>query len=468
MLTANRIESATGPERGQRRLWLLGGLSLIALLAWSWWEILFLPFGDSHDGRIHGRFGLQVQNLFDQGLIGSNLLSSMEPFTSQPYANHPPLVNVVHAATTSVLGVGEWQLHLLGFIAGLVTVAAFLWLGYELGFRASVATGAAALVVSTPMFWIYARLGLGLSLVLVFMALWVRQRRATRSRSLTVVATALAFSSWPGAALVLLTAGVGWRQRDQRGVARRVLMGAMGAVGATLLWAWVATSAGELVDHTSSRVQWPVGFGEFVDQYRWFYATLFPSWFRWSIPAMIGLAVGSRRTRSVALPMLVVSLAWTFALPQAAFIHDYWTYPLLVPIGLGWMVALRWLIDQHNDGRLVLGAVLILALGTFVNVQRAGFREAYFHVPADAGALVSATEPALGQEMAWVAGIDVPRWLSYYWDLPTASVDGVGIDTIPAGDFVLIRLDQIVEPTAIPVARRGRYALFRAGDLRSG
>ena len=192
------------------RQWLLGGLALVGVLVWSWWEILFLPLGDSHDGRINGRFGLQIRNFFEDGLAGSGFLSSIEPFSSQPYAHHPPLINVVHATAGAVLGRGEWQLHLIGFVSGLLTVVALLWLARELEFRPLVALGAVALVVGTPMFWIYARLGFGIAPILVFLALWVRSGRDDSIRRWMVGAAVVAFSSWTAAALVLLVGTLGY------------------------------------------------------------------------------------------------------------------------------------------------------------------------------------------------------------------------------------------------------------------
>ena len=456
------------------RAWVAGGLTLVGVLAVSWWEILFLPLGDSHDGRIHGRFGLQIRNLFEDGLIGSSFGASMQPFTEQAYAHHPPLLNIVHAVIGSTLGRGEWQLHIVGFVAGLTTVVAMLWLARELGVGALASLGAVALMVGTPMFWIYARLGLGMSLGLVFLSLWARSRRIPggwADRWVVAAAAVTAFSAWTGAALVLVVAGWGWRDPERRPIVTKVGMAGVAAVAVAVVWVLAATSMSELAEHTGNRFRSPVGLGEFVDQYRWFYTTLFPRWFRWLIPAAIVLALVDRSTRRAAVAMLVVSGAWTIGLPEAAFVHDYWTFPLLGPVALGLIVALQWVADQRIDRRVLAAALVVFAISSFASLQRGPIRDSYFRAPAQAGALVRSVDPPASQTVAWVAGpIDVPRWLSYYWDMPTGRVDEGSVQAVLEGDFVLIRLDRPLGWVGAPLvieAQEGRYGIVTAGELRS-
>ena len=443
---------------------------LVVVLAWSWWELLFLPLGDSHDGRINGRFGLQIRNLFEDGLFGSGFLSSIEPFSTQPYAHHPPLINVIHASTGAVFGQGEWQLHLVGYASGLLTIVALLWLARELGFPPFVGIGAVALAASTPMFWIYARLGFGMTPALVFLALWVRARSHPISRRWLIgVSTVVAFSSWPAAALVMVVSGWSLRERPRRPEALRVLGSAVVAVLVTLLWASLASTPGELIDHTISRTTSPVGFGAFIDQYRWFYQTLFPGWFRWLIPVAVAASLMSSTTRLVSGSTLVVLAAWTIGLPEAAFVHDYWTYPLLASVIMGGWVMLDWLYDQNISRIVVVAAVGVLAISAFVTMQRDGYRQAYFHEPAAAGALLERVGPSPDQAFSWVNGIEVPRWVSYYWDLPVGHLGLTNLDAANGDDLVLMRLDRLpawLDGYPAPVAIEGRYALIQVEALR--
>ena len=481
---------------GGSRVAVAGGGVLVAILAVGWWELLFLPLGASHDGRINARFGLQVRNFLEDGLSGSDYLASMAPFAEQPYVHHPPLLNLMHALVGSFLGQGEWQLRLIGYLAGLTTVVGLLWLAHRLELGAGATVLAMALVAGTPMFWIYARLGLGVSLMVILLGLWighlgpsdVEPARHPGSGGpagsdsslvvLAVVAGAVAFSSWTGALLVPALAGWGLRYPRFRPACWSAGAAGAAAVVVTLGWALTVGDAAELVAHASDRRQWPA-WDALVENYLWFYKTLFPGWFRWLILPAIAAAVVDRRTRMASGAIVIALGVWTLANPDAAFVHDYWTYPLLVPVLLGLAVILDRLgtgkpgigrrIGWKNPARVlgVAGLVLLAVLG-FRSLGP--YRDAYFDAPSDAGGLVRSVGPAPGQEVAWVAeGVDpLPRWVSYYWDAPTVEVSLDGIATASGADLVLVRVDRIrapIEAGVEPVAEQGRYALFSAASL---
>ena len=480
---------------GGSRVAVAGGGALVAILAVGWWDLLFLPLGASHDGRINARFGLHVRNFLENGLSGSDYLASMAPFSEQPYVHHPPLLNLLHAMAGSFLGQGEWQLRLIGYLAGLVTVVGLLWLAHLLGLRGGATVPAMALVAGTPMFWIYARLGLGVSLMVILLGLWVRHRGPSGTEParspgsgapagrgaavlLAVVAGAVAFSSWTGVLLVAVLAGWGLFRPGSRRTALLVAGTGAAVVLVTLAWALVVGDGGELAAHAADRRRWPA-WDALAGNYRWFYGTLFPGWFRWSILPAIAAAVVDRRTRMASGAILIALGVWTLANPDAAYLHDYWTYPLLAPVLLGLAVILDRLSTGIGFGRRigwtkrarvlgVAGLVLVAVLG-FRSLG--AYRHAYFDAPSDAGGLVRAVDPAPGQEVAWVAeGVDpLSRWVSYYWDLPVAEVSLDGVATVRGADLVLVRLDRMPAPPvgagAAPVAEQGRYALFSAASL---
>ena len=504
------------------RVAVAGGGAIVAVLAVGWWELLFLPLGASHDGRINARFGLHVRNLVEGGLAGSDYLASMVPFSEQPYVHHPPLLNVMHALVGSFLGQGEWQLRLIGYLAGLATVVGLLWLARRLDLGAGATVLAMALVAGTPMFWIYARLGLGVSLMVILLGLWIghlgpsgtgpaRLRGsggpAGRDSSivvLAVVAGAVAFSSWTGALLVAVLAGWGLLHLGSRRIARVVAGTGAVMVLLTLVWALTVGDAAELAAHAADRRQWPP-WDALVENYRWFYGTLYSGWFRWLILPALAAAVVDRRTRMASGAIVIALGVWTLATPDAAFIHDYWTYPLLVPVLLGLAVILdRLVVCLWNGGTPLaarapdcfadrpLGAgkpgigsrigwkypARVLGVAGLVLVAVLGFRglapyrQAYFDAPSEAGGLVRSVGPVPGQEVAWVAeGVDpLSIWVSYYWDLPVAEVplDGDAIGSARGADLVLVRVDRIpaqIREGVQPVAEQGRYALYSASSL---
>ena len=447
-----------------------GGVIVAAVLAGSWWELLFLPLGASHDGRINGRFGLHVRNFLEHGLVNSDLLASMEPFTTEPYTHHPPLMNVLHAAVGSILGQGEWQLHSIGYVAGLGTVGGLLWLARELDLGPWSSIAVMAFVASTPMFWIYGRLGLGVSILLVLLALWHRHQRLGSGYRVLLVASALAaFSSWVGAAAAVLLSGAGMREEGQRKAAMTVGVVGVLTAAAVLVWVAAAGDVTELAGHTKSRLRWPPP-SLLLENYLWFYRTLFPWWFRWLILPAIVVGLFDRRTRLAAGSTTAALTLWTLIAPDGAYIHDFWTFPLLVPVFLGLTVMLDQAEARLDRKRVVAGVGAALVLVAAVGFSRLPpYRDAYFRVPSDAGALLREVGPAPGQAVAWSAeGVDpVPRWMSYYWDLPATELRYEDVGTVGERDLVLVRLDRapswIQEP--VPVAERGRYGLVTGASL---
>ena len=450
-----------------------GGLAIGGVLAAGWWQLLFLPLGASHDGRINGRFGLVVRNFLEAGLPGSGFLASMEPFSDVPYTHHPPLLNILHVVVGSVFGQGEWQLHSIGYVAGLGTVAGLLWLARELDLGPGAPAVALALVAVTPMFWIYARLGLGVSLIVAFLALWCRYRRTGDHRLLLPVAAGVAgFGSWIGVLVVAFASAEGSRDAHCRRTAVWVGIAGLGAATAALVWAVGAGQVAELVGHTGDRLRWPA-WSDLVTTYRWFYQTLFPGWFRWAILPALAIALADRRTRMVSMTLLVALGAWSLVAPGAALVHDYWTYPLLAPVFLGLAAGLQRLRDHVASERTTIGVYVVLLVLAATGLARVpDYRDAYFLAPSEAGALIRDVPPAPGQATAWVLeGVDpLPRWVSYYWDLPTEEVNSGNIERIGDGDVVLVRLDQTPEwvQAGLQVeARKGRYALATGHALRS-
>ncbi|MDE0440349.1 MAG: hypothetical protein OXJ36_18495 [bacterium] len=443
-----------------------------AVLAGSWWELLFLPLGASHDGRINGRFGLHVRNLLEHGLVNSDFLASMAPFSNDPYTHHPPLLNVLHAVLGSLLGQGEWQLHAIGYLAGLGTVAGLLWLARELDLGPWSSVLVMALVASTPMFWIYGRLGLGVSVLLVLLALWHRHHRLGRGYRVLLIASGLAaLSSWLGAGVAVLVSGLGMREAGRRKAALAVGGVGVSTVLAVLVWAAVAGDATELARHTMSRLRWPSP-ADLLENYLWFYRTLFPRWFRLLILPAIAVALIDRRTRMAAGTTAAALTVWTLIAPGGALIHDFWTYPLLLPVFLGLAVMADHVERRLESSRIALGVAATLVLLAAVGLGRLPpYRDAYFQAPSDAGALLRESAPARGQAVAWVAeGVDpVPRWVSYYWDLPAIELSPVDVEAVGDADLVLVRVDQAPPWIGTPVAvfEKGRYALVTGSALRA-
>jgi hypothetical protein len=203
---------------------------------------------------------------------------------------------------------------------------------------------------------------------------------------------------------------------------------------------------------------------------QWF-TSLLPVWYLVLLPfaAIAGLA--DRRTRLYVVGSGVLATGWVVVLNNGAYVHDYWAFLVLVP-GLVGMGALLDRIAGRLPARATLAGAAAAAVGLAVGfgvmvLGQTG--QTYLYRPVDAGELVADHPPGSGQRYAWHSGLPSPRWLAYYWDLSPriASTERLTEQAAPS-DLVLVDLDRPPDwlPAAVaPVAREGRYALFRAGDL---
>lgn len=451
-----------------------GAAVMAATLAASWWWILFLPLGDSHDGRINGRFAIHVRNFFELGPFDSGLGSSLTPLAEGAYAHHPPLINALHVLIGGLLGRGEWQLHLIGWLGGIATVLLLVGILRQVGVGWPAALAAMALTAATPMFWIYARLGFGMApgLFLVAVVLRERTRDGEKASPLLLVAVVVAVAaSWPTALLAALLTG--WMFWSRRRVAAD--MAVAGVITGLVVIAWIlqATDLTELRDHTAARLAAPVGLRGYLDQYRFFYTTLFPAWYLWlMVPALVAGFV-DHRVRPVVIALTAVGLLWTAALPEAAYVHDYWTYPLLGPVTMGAAVLIDWAASGARWRQVAVpGAMVLLGAVSFVALQRGPFPDAYFVAPSEAGRLLQEVGPVPGQQVGYVAGpIALPRWMTYYWDVDAVELTEDTLEQVDPDHLVLIRTDlppawAVAYDRDGVVATAGRYALVEADALQ--
>ena len=198
---------APPPHRGRLPVvgpWLLGAMT--GALVVSWLPQIGLPLGDSHEGRILARLGMQAANVWRLGLVGSGWGTVLQPYDANGiYAHHPPLVNLLHVVAAGILGGDQpWHLRVPGYLAGLATVVAVALLLRALRFDWVPTLLAVGAMAVTPMFWVYGRLGAGFSVLVGFAAVVVHLRRTERpGRNAVAVAAVLAgltvLLSWPGA-----------------------------------------------------------------------------------------------------------------------------------------------------------------------------------------------------------------------------------------------------------------------------
>ena len=478
---AERARGATGSTR-----WRLVPLALMVLLVgslwWSWRASFGLPLGDSHEGRVLGQFGLHVARFWDLGPSGSSWGADWRPFSDVPYTHHPPLLTWIHIGVSAVFGQGLGALKSVSYLAGLATVPAFVRVGRRLGFATLPVVAATAMLVATPFWWVYGRLGLGfLPNLLMVGAIWhASQRRSRRRARAAGLATLVAVvASWHGVFLAPLLWLWLLRRRGLGRSTRRVTVGIV--VGAAIVGLWVLQGAGlgELADHAGSRVVRAWTWGEFAERQWRFARGLLPWWYL--VLALPAFAAGlwDDRTRYLtgALTLMVVVFAVVPA--DNAWRHDYWNFPALMALFPGFVALFsafgdwlgRW--SGFVVGRMVEVGVVVAVVSMLFAVSAGDIHEEYFEAPSRAGDLVAALAPPEGQEVVWhVPGVPWPTWISYAWGLPPLPVATAGdLATVPDDDLVVVRLDRLPGFMAGVVvgdytAVRGDYGLIAAGDLR--
>ncbi len=516
--------SGSGAPRSDLPAWL--GWALVVLITLgvlvTWAPSLTAALGDNHEGRILARHALNVSNALADGLAASGWLSDWSPYVGgdgdqTSYAHHPPLLNLgYYLAGRLAPGALDTAIRTFAALIGVAILPVGAAILRRLGLRWAATLVATVAVAVTPLFWVYGRLHGSVTLLLLMVLAVVRlvePRRIGRGELAAaalacVVAIVAGYLGMATAALLGL-----WLLRRRGLDAVTWTVGVAMVVGAAISLGYVVGSTG--AGRVGEQIQMRTGGGDFtaaqfVARIGEWATSLLPWWWRWVV-LPLGLVGGlaHRATRPLTIIGVVVTVGYVVGLPNGSFIHDYWIFPVLLPVwfGLGGLVTLaaeRWAErrDDHpadgdavpadDDGvhrsggpaRRLGGALLpehvvaavavavLLGLGAWHGLST-HLPSRYLIGPEAAGELVREVPPADGQDAAWrTAGFAAPRWQSYYWDLPPELVTRGTADELPPDDLVLVRLDGRPgwlgdgdELRELAVAHRGDYALLTGGTV---
>ena len=439
-------------------------ISLAVLALWA--PDLDLPLGNSDDGRIFGRAGLQARNFWEMGPVESRFGAVMDPYiraeydvpprTEPPpaavtYAHHPPLRLFITIAAVGVLGDNLPALRITDFLIGAGTIALMAAVLRVVGVSWGPTLLAVMVMASTGFFYVFARHGISFSLLLALTAAVAKLRQieqpprwalagAAALAALTALHSWIAIASL-GVLLPWLFAGTVQRRRKDgepgaapiRSVGQLVRAGwspalsavAAGAVAGGLLtaaWLLNATDVAELSERIAFRTGTDVStaieqrnfsLGEFLAR-QWRFASheLTTSWWlRLLLVPALAAAFVDRRTRGPALVTLAVAASLTFVFQQGAWIHRLWNFPWLAPTVIG-LAALadagrRMLRGPAARLRWPLGlAAAAVPIATMVLVVTGPTRDFYLTDPADAGAIVEealAADPGIADaDLVWI------------------------------------------------------------------
>ncbi|WP_420627000.1 hypothetical protein [Candidatus Poriferisodalis sp.] len=455
----------------QRRVThLLSGWTVVAVICVGvfavWAPDLDLPLGNSDDGRIFGRAGLQARNYWELGPVESRFGAVMDPYiraefeipprtdpppASVTYAHHPPLRLFITIASIGVFGDNLPALRITDFLIGAATVALMAALLRVVGMSWGPTLLAVLVMSSTGFFYVFARHGISFSLLLALTATVAKLRQLERPprwalAGAAALAAFTALHSWIAiASLGLLVPWlfIGTIQRRRQGenpgstpprslgqLARlgwspslvAIFAGAVAGGLLTAAWLLNATDISELSERIAFRTGTDVStaieqrnfsFGEFLSR-QWRFASheLMTSW--WLrlllLPALVAAFV-DRRTRGPALVTLAVAASLTFVFQQGAWIHRLWNFPWLAPTVIGVAALADWVRRALKGPAaklrwpLGLAAAVVPAI-TLAFVVTGPTRDFYLTDPADAGAVLeraTATAPEVAEaELIWI------------------------------------------------------------------
>ena len=465
------------PDRLRSGWTVVGVIALIVLAVWL--PDIDLALGDSDDGRILARFGLQARNFWEDP-SGSAFGASMAPYgAATNYAHHPPLMNFVHIGSVGLLGEGVTSLRIVGFVIGVATVASMSALLRIRGLAWGPTLLAVGAMSVTGYFFIYMRQGGGFSLIVAATAMVAYMReREDPPRWMLIASSGLAMitamQSWIAMAVMGLL--VIWLFAGRRFAAVTMWVALGGAVGVVITAGWIlnATDLSELSGQFDTRTDTAqFTLGEFVSRQWNFAGRLTSGWFRWLFFPAVGAGLADRRTRVPMAIMLGVAAAWTFGLQEGAYIHVLWNLPWIAPITIG-LAALADYVRRRipmQAGYAVAGVGVVVLVVTLNGVVTGPIHDTYLEAPADAGEIFAEREPPAGTSVVWLApGVTVARWVSYYWDLPVRTLEEANVVDLDAADVVLVNVNRMpshVPESAIEGAldQRGRYALIQASAV---
>ena len=472
-------------ERRERRGWTCVA-AMTAVVVATWITRLTSPLPGNHIGNVAARYGLHVRNLFADGLVGSSFSAAWEPYRTEPYAHHPPLLNLLDAIVGLVPGEATFQVLLVPVVLAASALPAAAWLLRTLGFGWRATLLAVAAMAATAYFWVYSHVMVDLGPILALTASVVLLIDGSTNRRLVAAVSALvavnALLSWPGIAFTV--ALVGWLVVRRTESAWRVGTVALVSIGASLAFMVGVSGRAELLDQTDQRRSsgsYPVGT---VARYALDDARdLLPLWYLVLTPLLVGFGIADRRSRWLMALFTAAAAAWTLVLGNGTVVHDYWAYLLLLPGLLGCaaladraLVALdggeppRGSRPRRGDWWAGLAGVGIAV--TFAMMVAGPLGDRLIDRPTDAGHLIEAMDMPADQRVAWIVGFDFFRVISYRLDRPVDAITDVDLDGIGDDEVVFVDLEALPDwyperTMPEPVAERNGYAVVTVGHIRA-
>lgn len=431
-------------------------------------------FGDSHDGRNGGVWGMSGRAIRSDGLVRSRLGARVAAGTPhrRTYANHPPLISLEVAAAQATLGDRHIVTRLPAWLGSIAVVALVYGITRGCGIDPVPAAAGSIFGLGAPMFFVFGgmldtpvtALPFALGLVLTW------QRRINNRRGGTLAPAVLAFLSvfaaWQALILAALLA-LGALARRRRDLALAVVVGAGVGAGAVLGWVlWTVESLGGLREtllfRTGSTSH--VTLAEMLRAQAIYLEDTLPASALLLAPVALVPVLRRPPCRLVVVPLILTPVLYCLALPGGAYFHSYWAYWL--PPGLAVMFgASAAILLQSLERRGARRSVLIglVALGSLTAGLIGGLRLSAARIDFErgvaAGELAAELHPA---DCSYVAArfAEPTTWIWYESGAPPCPAER----RPPAGARLLAADTATAPPTwperASLIERKGDYVLL--------
>jgi hypothetical protein len=291
------------------------------------------------------------------------------------YADHPPMIYPATAMAQWLVPDDELGGRLLVFLASIAAAVLLFLLLCELDLTPLLAAASVGIGLSVPMFLTYGTmldtLMLGLPFAVGYLLLWQRSLKGHANRlGLAFAAAAVCLVAWEGvilvAATMLVMAVVRRNSNPWRAIAAAGVGGASAAVATGLWQVWVYGGLTQVLEKGAFRAGGSgFSFREYLArQLSWLHGTF-------GIPALAVLGIGvvallaSRRFRPIGLAALGTPVVYAAGFREGSFVHDYWSYWLVITLVLGIGAIAALLRRVHPRAWLLVPGLLAVGLVAF-------------------------------------------------------------------------------------------------------
>lgn len=492
----DRTDDDPGDPPGQEKaggwrrwapLLLVAAVAALFLVCASPW--IGARFGESHDGRNASVWGAGSRALRTEGVRESRFGGLSRP---GGYADHPP--GIIAETTLAERIAGEHRLvtRAPAWIGSLVAIALLTKLLIDAGLSAWAAAAGVAVACSSAMFIVYGAMldtpviALPFALAVLVLVQRTAQGRPPPWWALALAGAGTSLTGW-AATSITMAAGLWLVVRAARGVdgtrdwRSPIALAAGSAVGMVITAAWIRWVYGSftgLTDNAKYR-SGAVTLSASLSHQATYLTDLLP------IAGVIGciglaLAATTRRYRAIAAVTFLPVVAYALVFKGGSEMHDYWSFALVVPLGLGTAVLVDRLAETLTPRfgaramGLVVGMACLLALVSATTRSDAELAVRGALGTPDLLDVAVSMAPPTGPPIAYVSegGANSP-WISYESGRPgrvLADFAELRLLAAEQPDFPVLVVLATPDPAVraalqdAAVADDGPWAIVRAAD----